>query len=154
MATFKMIMRTLSVLAAAYPTFDLKPETIKVYVRLLEDLPDSLIEQAAIAHIASSTFFPTVAELRKAALVLLDGQNPLPTALEAWSEVEEQVRRTGYLGKPSFSNPLITRTVSAIGWQNICRSENPVADRAHFLNGYAQLCERERNQMRLLPKPK
>ena len=149
MATFETITRVLAVVSAAYPNFNLKPETIKVYLKLLADLPDDLLEEASLAHINRSAFFPTIAELRGAASDLLERQNPLPTALEAWSEVEDQIHRVGYTGQPVFQYPLTTQLVSAMGWQNLCWSENIVADRAHFLTAFEQLRLRERSQMRL-----
>ena len=76
MAAFETITKVLAVVSAAYPNFDLKPETVKVYLKLLADLPDELLEEASLAHIAQSTYFPTVAELRSAAVELLERQDP------------------------------------------------------------------------------
>lgn len=149
MATFETITRVLAVISAAYPNFDLKPETVRVYLKLLADLPDELLEEASLAHIAQSHYFPTVAELRTAVLAVLEKRNPLPTGLEAWAEVEEQIRRVGHTGQPVFQNNLTARLVQSMGWQNLCRSENLVADRAHFLTAFEQLRLRELNQMRL-----
>lgn len=149
MATFETITKILALVSAAYPNFDLKPETVKVYLKLLSDLPDDLLEEASLAHIAQSAFFPTVAELRTAAFELLECQNPHPAGLVAWSEVEDQIRRVGYTGQPFFPQPMTAQIVRAMGWQNLCRSENLVADRAHFLTAYEQLRLREHNQMQL-----
>ena len=149
MAAFETITKVLAVVSAAYPNFDLKPETVKVYLKLLADLPDELLEEASLAHIAQSTYFPTVAELRSAAVELLERQDPFPAGLEAWSEVEDQIRQVGYTGQPVFQHPLTAQLVRALGWQNLCWSENLVADRAHFLTAYEQLRFRERSQMRL-----
>ena len=150
MATFETITKVLAVISAAYPNFDLKPETVKVYLRLLADLPDELLEEASLVHIAQSTYFPTVADLRAAVFELIEHQNPFPADLEAWSEVEDQIRRVGYTGQPVFHRPLTAQLVNAMGWQNLCRSENLVADRAHFLTANEQLCFRERSQMQLM----
>ena len=149
MAAFETITKVLAVVSAAYPNFDLKPETVKVYLKLLADLPDELLEEASLAHIAQSTYFPTVAELRSAAVELLGRQDPLPAGLEAWSEVEDQIRKVGYTGQPVFKHPLTAQLVRALGWQKLCWSENQVADRAHFLTAFEQLRFRERSQMRL-----
>ncbi len=149
MAAFETITRVLAVASAAYPNFDLKPETVRVYLKLLADLPDELLEEASLAHIAQSTFFPTIAELRTAACEILDRRHPVPTGLEAWSEVEEQIRRIGYTGHPEFHHQLIGRLVDSMGWRNLCHSENLVADRAHFLTAYEQIRTRELNPMRL-----
>ncbi|MEN4013960.1 MAG: replicative helicase loader/inhibitor [Bellilinea sp.] len=149
MATFETITRVLAVASAAYPNFDLKPETVRVYLKLLADLPDELLEEASLAHIAQSAFFPTIAELRTSACEILDRRDPIPTGLEAWSEVEDQIRDIGYTGQPRFAHPLTDKLVNSMGWRNLCHSENLVADRAHFLAAYEQIRHRERNPMRL-----
>lgn len=149
MATFETITRVLAVASAAYPNFDLKPETVRVYLKLLADLPDELLEEASLAHIAQSAFFPTIAELRTSTSEILDRRDPIPTGLEAWSEVEDQIRRVGYTGHPEFHHPLIGKLVNSMGWRNLCHSENLIADRAHFLAAYEQIRLRERNPMRL-----
>jgi len=150
MATFETITRVLAVASAAYPNFDLKPETVRVYLKLLADLPDELLEEASLAHIAQSAFFPTIAELRSSAGEILDQRDPIPTGLEAWSEVEDQIRAVGYTGQPRFAHPLTEKLVNSMGWRNLCRSENLVADRAHFLAAYEQIRLRKRNLLRLL----
>ena len=153
MATFETITRVLAVASAAYPNFDLKPETVRVYLKLLADLPDELLEEASLAHIAQSAFFPTIAELRAVAFAVMEQGNLLPTGLEAWSEVEEQIRQVGHTGKPVFQNKLTSQLVQSMGWQNLCRSENLVADRAHFLSAYERLLDHSKRHF-LLPERK
>ena len=44
----------------------------------------------------------------------------------------------------NFDNPITTQVVEQLGWRYLCLSENPVADRAHFVQAYQALAERER----------
>lgn len=126
--------------------------TAKLYARLLADIPDDLLEAAALHVIGRSKFFPAVAELRDAAFDLRKTALALPTALEAWGEVMAEVRRSGSYREPRFSSDVIRQAVVALGgWQSICLSENVTADRARFVEVYDQLTGREDAHARLLP---
>jgi hypothetical protein len=61
------IFAILDRLSQAFPDKKLSKGSFKVYVEELEDIPSPLLEQAASHHIRSSTWFPTVYELRMAA---------------------------------------------------------------------------------------
>lgn len=145
------ISRIVRVLRAAYPDKNIRPETVEVYIRCLSDLPVAALEGAVLAHISENKWFPTVAELREAALQLLPG-GQLPTALEAWAEVTKQVELVGWYGQPTFSHPVIEQAVKALGWNRICESENVVAERAHFLRLYETYCGRVKEQLVQLPE--
>ncbi len=54
-------------LSQAYPVKVIPKSSLKVYVEELEDIPTPLLEKAASQHIRSSTWFPTISELRIAA---------------------------------------------------------------------------------------
>ncbi|NLL20004.1 MAG: hypothetical protein GX262_13470 [Clostridia bacterium] len=141
-------MKILSVLSAAYPNFQLTEETGELYVRLLSDLPYNKLQAAALSHISQSKFFPTIAELRSMANEIMPGER-IPSPMEAWGEVIEQIRKVGHYGRPSWSHPVIEKTVRAFGWRDLCLSENVVADRAHFLRMYEQYAERVRQEQQM-----
>ena len=63
----------------------------------------------------------------------------LPSAAEAWEEVEQQICAAGIYKPPVFSSELVRRAARAIGWLQLCSSENPAADRAHFLRLYESM---------------
>jgi hypothetical protein len=133
-------------LIAAFRTGQqISDETFDAYV---EDLVDLDYEPAALAVKQlrqTATFLPAIAEVRQLAAELTAGH--LPDGDEAWGEVVGQVRATGWYGVPRFSHPAITEAVRAMGWKELCASENQVADRAHFLAMYAtgrRRLERER----------
>lgn len=145
--------KVLAFLAASYPNFKLQPETVEAYAEMLADVPPDLLKAAAKQCVAASRFFPTVAELRDAALALMPQQSGLPTAGEAWAEVCQQIRRTGSYGKPEFSTPLIGRAVDSMGgWKMLCMSEDPMPDRAHFFRVYEALAQRATAQAKMLPE--
>jgi hypothetical protein len=128
-------------LSRPIPAFDLKPETVRVYLSLLLDIPDEYLQGSVLTHIARSPFFPTVSDLRTISLEQMDSAKDTLTGMDAWCEVEDQIRKVGYAGTPTFQNQLVERLVHSMGWQNLCQSENHIADRAHFLRAYEQACQ-------------
>lgn len=145
------LAQILKALRGAYPEKTIPDQTVEVYMRCLADLPLPALEAAVLNHIASSKWFPTIAELREKALALLPGQR-MPTATEAWAEVMRAFEMVGYYGTPEWSHEAIARTVAAMGWQNLCLSENGMADRAHFLRLYEVYCKRLREDQLMLPE--
>lgn len=144
-----------ALLHANWPTEVLPDERIDLYARMLGDLSDEMLEAATLHVIASSPFFPKVADLRKAAYEIYQEEKGLPTAGEAWGEVMQQIRRVGSYGKPEFSLPIIANAVKAMGgWVMLCRSEEPMADRAHFFRVYDALAERKMRSDVMLPQVK
>ena len=144
MATEIEILRLLKILGDVYPSFQLSSSAIKMYVRLLDDIPGSVLEQSALDHISRSTFFPSIAELRSAAFYIIDAIDPVPNEYEAWSEVQSEILQVGHISLPHFDNPITTKVVEQLGWRYLCLSENPMADRSHFVKAYQTLAERER----------
>ena len=144
MATEIEILRVLKILGDVYPSYRLGSSAIEVFVRLLADIPGSVLEQAVLDHISRSTFFPSIAELRSATFNIIEASDPIPTEYEAWSEVQAEIHRVGHCNLPQFDNPITTQVVEQLGWRYLCLSENPVADRAHFVQAYQALAERER----------
>ena len=153
MATEKVIVQIMGVLAAAYPSFLLTRETIAVYQRVLSDVPDELLQGAALDAVSKSRFFPTVAELRDAALSIKRIGSGNPSAFEGWEEVIRLIREKGHGFLPEFSHPWITSAVRQIGgWQRLCMSENLVADRARFLEAMTDCERRNLESERTLPQ--
>jgi hypothetical protein len=90
-------------------------------------------------------FLPTIPEIRELAAEIVGGH--LPDGDEAWGEVMDQIRAVGSSASPSFSHDAIAKVVHAMGWRELCASDNQVADRAHFLRLYGsarQRLDRER----------
>ena len=77
----------------------------------------------------------------------LDPRNEkLPTAAEAWEEVEKLIIQFGPYRAPQYSCDTVRRAVRAIGWLQLCCSENPAADRAHFLKLYESMRSKHKEQ--------
>lgn len=139
----------MGLLARLYPNFNLTPETIEAYALVLSDIPPDLLRVAAINLASRNTFFPAASELRTAAFELIEQVSAVPSAGEAWGQVCAVWRGRNR----DELDPLIHRAVEAMGgWKQLGLSENPMADRAHFLKVYDVLLERQRADVRMLPE--
>jgi hypothetical protein len=141
----------LTVLAAVYPKFEVDDLKVHVWHEMLGDLDYDTANMAVKKLILENTFPPSIAEVRKAAMEIL---NPdVMTAAEAWGEVERAVRTYGYYRETEAlesMSPSVAKVVKYIGWQNICLNEEPGVVRGQFLKMYAQVAEREQKEL-LLP---
>jgi hypothetical protein len=154
MATEEEVLYVLAILSAAFPNFQMADQTPEVYVRLLEDIPKEVLEAGALDHISRSVFFPKVAELRKAAADIAMNKQGIPIATEAWGEATKAMRYYGRNNKPDFDNPILEKTIEALGWYDLCMSTNAVADRARFIEAYNAFIEKQSMGAVTLPEVK
>jgi len=115
------------------------------------DLDVTVLKAAMIKILQTSTFFPAVAEIRSIAEAMVNFYNKttLPTAGEAWEEVQRHVRRIGpYSSQPwEFSCPKVERAAKQFGIMELCRlQENEVnTARAQFMRIY----DRQQEKMKM-----
>lgn len=120
-------------------------EAIDVWFALLHDLDYQILSRALQKHMLTNKFKPTVAELREIYADLI-----CPTISdwsEGWEKVSRAIGRYGMYrteeAMESFDE--VTReAVKRLGFQNICLSENIVADRARFAEIYQAIQQRKR----------
>jgi len=155
------ITQALAILTAAYPNNKITAETIRVYQITLQDIPGDVLEKAILHLTTTNKFFPTVAEIRDAAYLLMVVTNKIPSAYEAWGEVQEEIARCGEYFRysistnvPEYSHPLVERAVEIMGYKQLCYSDNLVADRAHFFKVYESLYQRAVDDLKMLPEVK
>ena len=133
--------KVVAMLKAAFPHQPFPTDSARVYIEFLLDLDVDAALRAVRRLIAEPgrRFMPTIGEIRGAAL---DVVAPVPLPEEAWGEVVQQIHAEGYYGRPRFSHPVIYQAVEAIGWREICLSEEPGVVRAHFMRAYETLRQR------------
>jgi hypothetical protein len=133
---------------AAYPSAQTNSATSRVYETMLADLDCQTANAAVAALIQTRQFMPTVAEIRATVLELANGG--CAPGGEQWGAVLDSVRRYGAYRTPGadfhFADPITARCVKALGWQEICLSENQQADRARFIELYDKLAAHEQRQ--------
>ena len=147
--TEKDAVSLVAMLMAAYPRVEVPKATIGVYQKLLSDLDLCAARCAITRHIASSQYFPSIAEIREAALAF--ARPRLPSPGEAWAEVMDLLSSVGSYSTPKFSHAAIKKAVKAIGWRNLCFSENIAMERAHFLRIYGSFQEQEQEEANIFP---
>jgi hypothetical protein len=145
------VIQALHYMACAYPNFVLTDGTIKVYVEHLADIPLDQLQRVVRRAIDASEWFPTVSKLRELFALDVAGQNHTPSSFEAWGEVTQLMAEVGHLKQPEFSHPLIDKVVDNLGWVTLCMSDNPVADRARFIQAYEQAIGEALTQARYIP---
>jgi hypothetical protein len=116
--------------------------TLGAYEQMLADL-EYAPAMAAIQRIAAvhrfPTILPSIADIREATLTITHGERR--PGGDAWGDVLAAVSRFGSYRSPTFDDPVVARCVQQLGWQEICLSENQVADRARFVELYDQLAQ-------------
>lgn len=147
---------------AAWPQREFGPSTIKRYVDSIEHLEREAVAAAIEELVVTSKFVPSIAEITQAAHNAIPGDRA-PEADNAWSEVLEQIRTvgskrgmmnyaTGEDWEPQWSHPAIGQAAEALGWDQLCSSENLMADRAHFIKFYQGAIERTSRQRAITPR--
>lgn len=154
----RTIMEVLTVLAAAYPRFQLPAATVRIYEQTLSDIPLQTLRAATLDLIAESKFFPTVAELRKRAFALIAEQDGTADAYSAWAltlRFLRQGRGNPIIGRSKDWDipPLIEQTVRQVGgWAYLAQADNVAADRARFIDAYDRTIEKQEYLTRRLPQ--
>ena len=120
-------------------------EAMDVWFALLHDLDYQILSKALQKYMLTKKFKPTVAELRE---IYADLICPV---ISNWSEGWEKVSKAiGHYGMYRTEEAMesfdeVTRdAVKRLGFQNICLSENIVADRARFAEIYQAIQWRKR----------
>jgi hypothetical protein len=139
-------------LIAAYPNAKILGDkaSLEFWYRMLEDLDASVVENSVMEHIATNTFPPSIAEIRK--LCTDRTSAPVLSADEAWGTVQNAMSRYGYYHPQEAFATMDDLTVSIVknlGWTRLCQSENPTADRANFRMAYEEKAKARRNAMQL-----
>jgi hypothetical protein len=122
------------------------PERTQVYWDLLNDLDFNVAMTAGRKVIATleNPFLPMPAVFRSAAVEITGPR--IAAAPDAYGEVMRAIRNFGsYRQKEALESmsPLTRRAVEAIGWKEICISEEPDVIRGQFRMAYEALERRE-----------
>ncbi|MEW6726887.1 MAG: replicative helicase loader/inhibitor [Bacillota bacterium] len=147
--------RLIAAAAANWPQLqerDLAP-TAALWERMLADIPYELAERALAKVLATARFFPTVAEIRSAALELTQGRRK--TAAEAWDEVTQAMRRYGYYSEAealASMTPEVAAMCQRFGWRDMCSCEDVEVLRGQFRKAWEAQQDAER-EMAVLPAP-
>lgn len=145
-ARFAMAVKTY------YPKENLLPNqaAMELWFRQLEDIPYQLAEIALNKWVATNKWSPSIAEIREQAASVVQGETPLWS--DGWEQTVKAIRKYGSYNQAAAleSLPPITRqTVERLGYMDLCRSENAMADRANFRMIFEQIAARKQTEKQL-----
>ncbi len=124
-----------------------------LWVEMLQDVDFEIAKLAVQKYMLESVYPPTIADIRARVSEFVGGYTP--TAIEAWGEVKNSIRRYGYYAQEKgvkVLSPLTRKVIDSIGYRELCLSENEVADRAHFLKVYETMAKRDKEDSLMLPQ--
>jgi hypothetical protein len=146
--TAEEVSKLVAVLAAHYPTAKLTRDNIRAYETALADLDHQVSQRAVLQIVKTSTFFPSIAEIRAACVLTLQG--PTRSGIDAYASLTRAIRRHGrcYGGEepPKFSDLLIAKCLGVWGsWNDACNApSDDAAGRARFIELYDSLARTAR----------
>lgn len=141
----------LTAIRSAYPRYNLFIDTnsMKIWYRFLEKYDYQACSDALEQHILTSSYPPSIADIVKNATC-----SNTKTWSEAWGDVVRSISLYGSSREAEALKSLnkVTReTVKAIGYRDICMSDNPDVVRGQFRSAYEQIQQRQ-NLNDKLPK--
>lgn len=148
------VVDLLGIVTANFPRLqekEMKPTAV-LWEMSLSDMPYEVAKKAIIKVLSTNKFFPTVAEIRAAAVEMTQPRGM--DAMEAWHKITEAIRKYGYTrqeeGLSSLPND-VRQMAERFGWRELCLNENPDTLRAQFRMAWDQASKRQ-NEFKVLPE--
>ncbi len=129
------VINLLGMATANFPSMqekDMRP-TATLWEQALSDIKYDVAQKALIKVLSTSKFFPTVAEIREAAMEIT--QPRYMDAMEAWDLIVQAIRKFGYIDEKGGLESLpedVRAMAKRFGWRELCLDENPDTLRAQF----------------------
>lgn len=145
-------VRVLGWIASAYPRVQITDATVEIWAVVLSDIPREVGEAAVRRIIATQqrAELPTPGAVRRQANLLMGRAVPSPE--RAWAEVRSAIANGGRGGQPKWSHKVVADAVAAIGWWELCTSEQPSVLRGQFLRLAASFAEEQAEEQMLPPE--
>lgn len=148
-AEFKNIAFAIS---TAYPNSSLfqSVESAEFWYKLLQDIDYDIAQNAVTEHISTNKFPPSIAEIREKCTKRYG--KGIPDWGTAWESVLKAIRKYGWpeeLKALESMDELTRKCVKRLGYQNLCGSENFMADRANFRMLYEELSSEVKTDQQL-----
>ena len=141
----KDIFKILAILGSVYVrdvnamTKEQKAQMSTTWAAMLQDIPVDILEQAVHAHIKTSKWFPTISELREAAVACVDKFGG-ETASGAFGTILREIQR-GTRRDETVSQIALESLRAVGGWGDVGRSTKVEFLRNEFIKVYNQLRE-------------
>ena len=142
----------------AQPTFIPDTAAMNVWYELLKDIPYDRASVAIQKHMCTSSFPPTVADIRKNAYEVVTDTTMNDT--EAWNIVYKAICNSGYNSEAEFAKlpPLIQKAVGSAAmlkeWSQMEVDTIQSVERSHFARNYRAAVENNTQESQLAPHVK
>ncbi|MGF7396161.1 replicative helicase loader/inhibitor [Thermoanaerobacterium thermosaccharolyticum] len=154
--TVQETAKIVNALKIAYPRYaeqiqENKQGMISLFAFMFKDVPYEVVNCALQKFILESSYPPTVHDLYKEVMAFT--KPDIPDEDEAWYEVARAIRLYGYYRpEEAFDSmsEVVRDVVKAIGWSEICLSENIEIVRDQFIRLYSIAIQRKEQEM-LMP---
>jgi len=130
-----------------YPKEKVLPneQAMALWYDRLKDLDYQDAANALNRWVSTEKWSPSIADIRKAVSEMR--RDTVDDWTEGWNQVTRAISKYGYPDEPgalASMNEITRDCVKAIGWKNICDSEEIGVERGHFRMMYEQRKERVR----------
>lgn len=145
------ILDILELIVIEFDGFELDAKMADLWEELMSDIPDDLGIAATKLVILNATFRPRVADIRKAALSMLNPESEIDAG-RAWELVLKAIHTFGaYQSERALASlpPTVASAAKRVGWGGLCSDEEMIS-RAHFLKVFESMQDREK-QIGVLP---
>ena len=145
------IAKVLKLIAMDFDDMMIDDDVILHWEEMLSDISDDLILTAVKIVKMQSEFRPKVADVRRAALKLVNPESEID-ASQAWALILKAVRVYGsyQAEKALVSLPAtVANAARRIGWVELCTGDEEIS-RAHFLKMFGSMQAREK-ELGVLP---
>lgn len=130
-----------SALRTYYPKEKILPnnQALDLWYQMLKDIEYMDAVNALNRWVSTERWSPSIADIRKTVAEM--HRDNVDDWTEGWNQVTRAISKYGYTNQPGALASMddITREcVKAIGWMNICNSEEIGVERGHFRTMYEQ----------------
>ena len=140
-----------------YPRDNMLPnmEAMELWYRELSDIPYTVAEAALRKYVSTNKFSPTIADIREMAATVSNGDKPLWS--DGWEQVLRNIKKYGMctydpdklIKCMNSFDPLTRKVVERLGWRELCKSKDSMADRANFRMIFEQIADRDHKSAQL-----
>lgn len=147
---FKVLVKGMKAVYTS-PNFLPDGDSIKIWFRMLQDLPYELANLSVQKYMLTNKFPPTIADIRE---VSANAMTNVSDWSEAWGKV---VKCFGLFGADGikeveqYLDPVTFEAVKRMGWKDMCMSDAPDVLRAQFRQIYQQVSVKEKEMLSLPP---
>lgn len=140
-----VIGKALQLIAMDFDDMVVNDDVLDHWEEMLSDIPDPIVLAAVKVTKMQSEFRPKVADVRRAALKLINPQTEIEPD-QAWGMVLRAVREFGSgRSREALASlpPVVARVAQNLGWGEICKGDEDL-QRAHFLKVFPSVQAREK----------